>query len=87
MILSHFVKKAMAKARYKLFPDSTYFGSIPGLRGVWANEDSLEDCRDELQAVLEDWLLIKLRNRGLIPGLRLPNLRLRRLQNPVSHHA
>ena len=30
----------------------------PGLQGVWANEATLEACRQELQDGLEDWLLL-----------------------------
>jgi predicted RNase H-like HicB family nuclease len=37
--------------------------------GVWANEDSLDRCREVLQEVLEEWLLLKLRDRDPIPSL------------------
>jgi len=51
--------------------DGSYFGEIIGLRGVWANANNLEDCRKELQEVLEDWLLLKVRERENVPGFRL----------------
>ncbi len=41
----------------------------PVFRGVWANSDTLEGCRDELQEVLEDWLLIGLRLGHPLPAV------------------
>jgi predicted RNase H-like HicB family nuclease len=46
-----------------------YFGEIPGFQGVWASEASLEGCRRVLQEVLEEWLLLKLRDDEEVPEL------------------
>jgi len=62
-MLSEFIFKKLREAQYKLLKDGSYFGEIAGLRGVWANANNLEDCRKELQEVLEDWLLLKVRER------------------------
>lgn len=70
-MLSEFISKKMRMARYKMLGDETYFGEIPGLRGVWANARTLESCRKELQEVLEDWLLLKVRSRERVPGFVL----------------
>jgi len=70
-MLSEFIFKKLREARYKLLKDGSYFGEIIGLRGVWANANNLEDCRKELQEVLEDWLLLKVRERENVPGFRL----------------
>ena len=59
----------MARARYKILDDGAYFGEIPGLQGVWANAKTLEECRRELQEVLEDWLIVKLRDGDEIPRI------------------
>ena len=70
-MLSEYISKKLKEARYKLLKDRSYFGLIPGLKGVWANTKNLEDCRMELQEVLEDWLLLKVRNHEGIPGFRI----------------
>ena len=70
-MLSEFILKKLREARYKLLKDGSYFGEIVSLRGVWANANNLEDCRKELQEVLEDWLLLKVRDRENVPGFRL----------------
>ncbi|OGO53209.1 MAG: antitoxin HicB [Chloroflexi bacterium RBG_16_68_14] len=68
-MLTAYINAAMARGRYKIIEDGTYFGEIPGLRGVWANAKTLEGCRQELQEVLEDWLILKLRDGDDIPRM------------------
>ena len=78
MIISY-IQAAMRKAVYEILPeDGTYYGEIPGLQGVWANEPTLEDCREELQSVLEDWILVRIADHLEIPaieGINLSNFR------------
>jgi predicted RNase H-like HicB family nuclease len=74
-MLSRYIHEAMNRARYRILEDGTYFGEIPGLKGVWANSRSLERCRVELQEVLEEWLLLKLRDNDPIPKLGRFDLR------------
>jgi len=59
----------MQKAHYELLEDGTYYGRIPGIRGVWANEKGLRKCREELKSVLEDWIVFTLNDGGKVPGL------------------
>jgi predicted RNase H-like HicB family nuclease len=70
-MLNEFINKQLDRAQYKILKDGSYFGAIPGLRGVWSNARNLESCRRELREVLEDWLLLKVRNREKIPGFAL----------------
>ena len=58
-MLTEYIGKKLARAKYKILGDGSYFGEIPGLRGVWANANTLEECRKELQEVLEEWILLK----------------------------
>ncbi len=70
-MLSEYLAKKLKQARYKLLKDGSYFGEIPGLKGVWASAKNLEDCRAELQEVLEDWLVLKVRDREQVPGFEI----------------
>lgn len=70
-MISEFIAKKIREAHYKILPNGEYFGEIPGLRGVWASAKRLEDCRRELQEVLEDWIVLHLRDRKTIPGFAL----------------
>lgn len=60
-MLSRYIQAAMRRAKYKILEDGTYYGEIPGFSGVFANADTLEDCRGQLQEVLEDWILLGVR--------------------------
>ncbi|OFW00474.1 MAG: antitoxin HicB [Acidobacteria bacterium RIFCSPLOWO2_12_FULL_59_11] len=70
-MLSEYIAKRLAQAKYKILKDGSYFGEIPGLKGVWANAGTLEDCRKQLQEVLEEWILLKVRDKEPIPGFEL----------------
>lgn len=70
-MLSEYIAKKLKVARYKLLKDGSYFGEISGIKGVWANAKNLEDCRKELQEVLEDWLFLKIREGEKVSGFEI----------------
>ncbi|MDZ4845956.1 MAG: hypothetical protein SH857_10455 [Chitinophagales bacterium] len=77
MILEY-MQAAMRKARYEYLPDDKlYSGEIPGFKGVYASSKHLEDCRKELHAVLEDWLLISLQRNLPIPVVNKISLKIK----------
>ena len=60
----------MRHAKYKILEDDgSFFGHIPELRGVWANEATLEECREELESALEDWILAGIWLHHPIPSI------------------
>jgi len=73
-MLTAYIQTAMQQAQYKILEDGSYFGEIPDFQGVWASEQTLEECRSVLQEVLEEWLLLKLRDNEEVPQLRGINL-------------
>jgi predicted RNase H-like HicB family nuclease len=68
-MLSEYIQKALEKAQYKVLEDKTWFSEIPGFIGVWANAATVEECRHELVEVLEEWLILKIRDRDSIPEI------------------
>jgi len=68
-MLTTYIRKAMNKAHYELLEDGTIYGAIANCPGVWSNSQTLEECREELQSVLEGWLILKLRDRDPIPEI------------------
>jgi hypothetical protein len=56
--------EAMTRAQFKKLEDGSCFGEVPGLAGVWAKR-----CRAVLQEVLEEWLVLKIRDGDAIPRL------------------
>jgi hypothetical protein len=59
--------------------DGTFYGWVEELPGVWSNGASLNECQQELQAVIEDWLLL-----GLKLGHRITPLGAIDLNEPVK---
>ena len=57
----------MAQAKFERLEDGTYVGRIPKCKGVIAFGETLRECREELQLVMEDWMLL-----GLKMGHKLP---------------
>jgi predicted RNase H-like HicB family nuclease len=61
------MEKALERAEYKRLEDGTWFAETPDSPGVWASARTVEACRKELLEVVEEWLLLKLRDHDPIP--------------------
>ena len=73
-MLTQFIQAAMRRATYELLQDGSFYAEIPCLAGVYANAPTLEACREQLQEVLEGWIVLGLRLGHTIPivdGIRL----------------
>lgn len=74
-MLSQYIQAAMRQAKYKILEDDgSFYGDIPGFQGVYANAETLEDCRNELAEVLEEWIFLNLADNTPLPevnGLKL----------------
>jgi len=65
LMIRNYIDAALHQAHYEIIDDEEpYYGSVPGLQGVWASGGTLEACRDHLADVIEGWVLIRL-SRGL----------------------
>jgi len=68
-MLTTYIRAAMRLARYEILPeDRTFYGEIPGFQGVYANAKSLEECREELESTLEDWILFRVSRNLPLPS-------------------
>jgi predicted RNase H-like HicB family nuclease len=58
-LLTDYIRAAMHRAKYEILEDDgSFYGEIPGFQGVYANAATLEACREELESVLQDWILV-----------------------------
>ncbi len=74
-MLINYIRAAMHRAVYEIIEDDgTFFGSIPDCQGVWSNAKTLEACRDELQEVLEGWIILGFRLGHILPVIDGINL-------------
>lgn len=77
-MLTKYIQAAMDNARYEILPDDgSYYGEIPGFEGIYANTTKLEACREELQEVLEEWLLLRISRHLPLPPVDGINLNIK----------
>lgn len=63
-----YIHAALSKATYEIIDDKEpFYGEIPELRGVWATGRTQEECRENLEAVVEGWIALRLRLGLAIP--------------------
>jgi len=68
-MLLEYCEKSVAKAEYNRLEDGTWYAEIPDFEGVWANGSTVEDCRKGLLEVLEEWILLKVRDGDELPSV------------------
>jgi predicted RNase H-like HicB family nuclease len=56
-----------------------YYGEVPECNGVYANAATLEACREELLAVLEEWVLFRVHQNLSLPTIDGMELRARKV--------
>ena len=79
-MLTGYIRAAMRKAHYEILPDDgSFYGEIEGFQGVYANADTLEACRDELEEVLEEWILLRVSRQLDLPVVDGQELRVRQV--------
>jgi predicted RNase H-like HicB family nuclease len=70
----------MKKARYENLPyNQSYYGEIPEFKGVMANSDNLEECRNQLREVLEEWILLRVSKNLPLPKIKGVTLNIQRI--------
>lgn len=80
-MLSQYIRAAMKQARYEILSDDgTFYGEIPGFRGVYANSGTLEGCREELEEVVEEWILFRVSRSLPLPVVDGINLIIREVE-------
>jgi predicted RNase H-like HicB family nuclease len=77
-MIREYISAAMSKAHYEtLLDDGSHYGEIPDCNGVYANAATLEECRNLLEEVLEEWLLLRISRNLPIPIVNGLDLRIR----------
>jgi len=77
-MIRRYLDAALDRARYTELEDGGYCVEVRGLRGVVATGRTLEICREQLQEVVEEWVLVRVA-RGLdVPALGGNRIRIRK---------
>ena len=69
-MLLQYLQSALESAHYEIIEDEEpFYGEVPPLAGVWATGRSLEECRRNLAAAIENWVLFSIAKGLPIPAL------------------
>ena len=75
-MLVKYIQGALRHANYELLADDgSFYGEISVCNGVYANAATLEECREQLAEVLEEWILFRVYKNLPLPaidGIELP---------------
>ena len=67
-MLRSYIQAALRHAKHDiLLDDKSYYGEIAGFQGVYANAETLEACREQLQGALEEWILFRVSRHLPLP--------------------
>lgn len=69
-MLIQYIQAALEHAKYEIIDDEEpYFGEVSELQGVWASGKTLEECRKNLEEVIDEWIIIR-----SIKGMTIPSI-------------
>ena len=69
-MIREYIDAALERATFEIIDDKEpYYGEVPGLQGVWASGNTLEECRRNLAEVIDGWLVVRLKRGLAIPPL------------------
>ena len=77
-MIRQYVEEALRGARYDKLEDGTFYGEVPRLRGVLATAEMLEECRNQLAEVVEEWVLVRVAQGLGVPALRNVTVRVKK---------
>lgn len=79
-MLTTYIHAALGKAKYEILKDDgSYYGEIPGFKGIYANAATLEKCREELEEVLEEWILFRISKNLPVPSVGKLRLKIKQV--------
>lgn len=67
-MIRQYVEEALQSARYDKLEDGTFYGEVPRLRGVLVTAETLEECRNQLAEVVEEWVLVRVAKGLAVPS-------------------
>ncbi len=69
-MLIQYIQAALEHDKYEIIEDEEpYYGEVPELQGVWASGKNLEECRKNLEDVIDEWIIIRLKKGLSIPPI------------------
>lgn len=77
-MLRRYLQAALRQAHYEILSDDgSFYGEISVCNGVYASASTLEECREQLAEVLEEWVLFRIYKNLLLPVIDGHELKVR----------
>ena len=77
-MLLQYLSAAMHQAHYEFLKgDKKFYGEIAKCKGVYATAKTLEECREELEEVLEEWVLFRVAKNLNLPSMNGISLKIK----------
>lgn len=77
-MLKQYIHAAMRRAKYEILADDgAFYAEIPEFEGVYATASTLEECREELEEVLGEWILFRVSRNLSLPVVEGIELRIK----------
>ena len=77
-MITRYLEEALKRASYKPLDEGGYCATVRGLRGVIGYGETLEQCREQLAEVIEEWILVRVAQGLAVPKLGRVSIRVRR---------
>ena len=69
-MLKDYIQAALRHAKYEILPDDgSFYGEIHEFNGAYANAGTLEKCREQLEEVVEEWILFRVHKNLPLPAI------------------
>ncbi len=77
-LIEQYAETATRRATARQLDDGSWLAEVEGFHGVWANEPSQKQALDEMQSVVREWVILKIRDEDrdlpVLEGLDLNDL-------------
>ena len=75
LYIAQYVENLLRKAEYEYDKKTkSWCASVDDLPGAYAQADTVEEVREQLAQVIEDYILVSLREKQFLPGFKKPSL-------------
>ena len=68
-MIREYLDRALRRAHYTQLEDGSFCAEVRGLRGVIGTGPTLEECRQSLEEVIQEWILVRVARGLSVPSL------------------
>ncbi len=68
-MIREYVERGLRRAKYDKLEDGSFVAEVAGLDGVLSAAGTLEECRERLAEVIEEWVLVRVARGLKVPAL------------------